>query len=1080
MSSRLHLFAGVAASAFVASMVATPVRAQGAHDFNIPAQDLGTALHAFARASGLQVIFDGDAVRGKRTAGYRQRAGADTALRSLLQGSGLNYRRDGNIYVISPARIGAAVAPPAAVAQQIAPVQDAEPIGSDIIVTAQKREESIQDVPIAVSAFSGEALDDLKIEGGSELLRAIPNVNFSKSNFSMYNFSIRGIGTKAISAASDPAVAVSFNNIPLIRNRLFEQEFFDIERVEVLRGPQGTLYGRNATAGVVNILPAMPEPGFSGEIKGEVGSYNTTRLSGMLNVPIGNTLGVRVAGAWTKRDGFDYNTFTQREVNGRDLWSTRAIVAWEPSPNFRANFIWQHFEEDDNRSRTGKNLCTRDPGPTQIGSTPVPFLYLQSKLGQGCLPGSLYEDAAYGAPNLLGSSQFFAASIQSPGRDPVTRQQVPGIFLNRDPYGNVTQSRNLREIETSYDPVFRAKNDLFQVNLEFDMGAISLYSQTTFAKDRYYSSQDYNRFVSLPIFPDSALLVDTLGRPLPNPGLTPGGIYNDPQLGPSSGWVSVDISQSKNEQWFQELRLQSDMDGPINFNVGGNYLKFNTQDDYYVLSNIFTYIAENFINRRGNVTIDCSQPESVPGECIYVDPNSIDQINGEGHNYFRSKNVVEIESFGAFGELYWDVTDALKVTVGGRYTKDTKTTTPIPTQLLLGAQNFGQISGSITGGYISRGFREFPDTVLESDAFTGRLVVDWKPVTSFTDDTMIYASASRGYKAGGTNPPRIDVDPRVIQYEPLPENFAPEYVTAFEIGTKNRFAGGRLSLNANAFLNLYQDYQVSQIVDRISLNENFNATTWGAELEAAWRPTERFRVDATLGFLRTRIGKGAQSIDVMNRTQGNEDWVLIRPSPAVPSNCIAPRDKVEMILRSPRTSAPDGGLSNFALGSLCAGSNRYGSWDPSRDGLPLYSFFGFTYDPLTDAPNGGRGFFAELEGNELPNAPQLTFNIGAQYTIPIEDGAWQLTVRGDYYRQSESFARVYNTEIDRLRAWDNVNLAINLVRPADQFSLQLYVKNVFDNAPITDFFLNSDDTGLSANVFTLDPRIIGLNVTLGF
>lgn len=641
MSSRLHLFAGVAASAFVASMVAMPASAQGAHDFNIPAQDLGTALHAFARASGLQVIFDGDAVRGKRTAGYRQRAGADTALRSLLQGSGLNYRRDGNIHVISPARIGAAVAPPAAVAQQIAPVQDAEPIGSDIIVTAQKREESIQDVPIAVSAFSGQALDDLKIEGGSELLRAVPNVTFSKSNFSMYNFSIRGIGTKAISAASDPAVAVSFNNIPLIRNRLFEQEFFDIERVEVLRGPQGTLYGRNATAGVVNILPAMPEPGFSGEIKGEVGSYNTTRLSGMLNVPIGNTLGVRVAGAWTKRDGFDYNTFTQRDVNGRDLWSTRAIVAWEPSPNFRANFIWQHFEEDDNRSRTGKNLCTRDDGPTQIGATPVQFQYHRAKLSQGCLPSSLYDDAAYGAPNLLGSSQIFAAAVGSIGFHPVTRQTVTALSLAIDPYGSVNQSRNLREIETSYDPVFRAKNDLFQMNLELEMGNVTLYSQTTYAKDSYYSSQDYNRFVSAAVFPNSQGLVDVFSNLRPDaPGLTPGGIFNDPQLGPSSRLVSVDISQSENEQWFQELRLSSDMDGPINFNAGGNYLKFNTQDDYYVLSNLFTYIAQTLYNRRSTGPIDCSQPETVSGECVYVDPNPIDQINGEGHNYFRSKTLL--------------------------------------------------------------------------------------------------------------------------------------------------------------------------------------------------------------------------------------------------------------------------------------------------------------------------------------------------------------------------------------------------------------------------------------------------------
>src|SRR3546814_1440824 len=83
----------------------------------------------------------------------------------------------------------------------------------------------------------------------------------------------------------------------------------------------------------------------------------------MINVPVTDTLAFRLSGALTSRDGFDYNTVTQRRVNDRDLWSTRAIVAWEPSDRFRANIIWQHFEEDDNRSRTGKQLCTRDPGP---------------------------------------------------------------------------------------------------------------------------------------------------------------------------------------------------------------------------------------------------------------------------------------------------------------------------------------------------------------------------------------------------------------------------------------------------------------------------------------------------------------------------------------------------------------------------------------------------------------------------------------------------------------------------------------------------------------------------------------------
>src|SRR3546814_20527510 len=89
-------------------------------------------------------------------------------------------------------------------------------------------------------------------------------------------------------------------------------------------------------------------------------------------LPISDTLAVRVAGAMTKREGFDYNTFTQQRINGRDLWSTRASVQWEPSDRFKVNAIWQHFEEDDNRSRTGKQLCTTDPGVAQGGDHAVP------------------------------------------------------------------------------------------------------------------------------------------------------------------------------------------------------------------------------------------------------------------------------------------------------------------------------------------------------------------------------------------------------------------------------------------------------------------------------------------------------------------------------------------------------------------------------------------------------------------------------------------------------------------------------------------------------------------------------------
>src|SRR5690606_25425914 len=139
----------------------------------------------------------------------------------------------------------------------------------------------------------------------------------------------------------------------------------------------------------------------------------------------------------------------QQRVNGRDLWSTRASLAWEPSDRFRANVIWQHFEEDDNRSRTGKQLCTNDPSRTQIGDTPVVATnpttqaFAQARFSQGCQPGSLYDDAAYGVPNGASFAFMFPAN-RGIGNLPGTGRR-PGAAVNQlrmvDPFEGVVQSR---------------------------------------------------------------------------------------------------------------------------------------------------------------------------------------------------------------------------------------------------------------------------------------------------------------------------------------------------------------------------------------------------------------------------------------------------------------------------------------------------------------------------------------------------------------------------------------------------------------------------------------------------------------
>src|SRR6185437_16001031 len=272
--------------------------------------------------------------------------------------------------------------------------------------------------------------------------------------------------TQAISVTTDPAVAVSFNDIPFLRNHFFEQEFFDVSQVEVVRGPQGTLYGRNATAGVVNVVSAKPVDHWEAMGSVDVGNYKNRRLEGMVNIPIsGDMLDLRVAGEWTKRNGYSYNAETGSPVDGRDLWSTRASLLFKPTEDLTATAIWEHFQENDDRLRSGKQLCARDEPPTSVDGPAGPQIpdYDPNSgnfggvwLQQGCHGASLYSPESYGTPNAASIPFIAALQLLSP-------YMIPGT----NPYAGVTQSSNLRTISSLIDPKYRAKNDTYELNVDY-------------------------------------------------------------------------------------------------------------------------------------------------------------------------------------------------------------------------------------------------------------------------------------------------------------------------------------------------------------------------------------------------------------------------------------------------------------------------------------------------------------------------------------------------------------------------------------------------------------------------------------
>jgi len=1042
-SFRAHLLSGAALAAAISC--AQPALAES-RQIDIAPQSLASALYELGSATGQQIIFTPALADAKLTRGASNAESVELALNQLLAGTGLTYQRTADAFMIVRAdgpQSGSAAGGGAEV--------------EALIVTAQKREEDIQDVPIAMSAFSQETLERTQIAGGPDLMTQVPNMTFTKTNFSGYSIQIRGIGTQAISATTDPAVAVAFNNTPFIRNRFFEQEFYDLQRVEVLRGPQGTLYGRNATAGVVNLLTARPKPVFEAKVSGDVANYNTTRLEGMINIPlVEDKVALRLAGAWTKREGYATNQMTGEQIDGRDLWSARATLGFEPNDAISAYLTYEHFEEDDDRIRSGKQLCKKDPHPLEIGGVPISqdptfyYSYIRLYVTQGCEATSLYSDEAFQTPN-AGALPYWGA---------LTFNALP-IDVYLDPYLHSTQSKNLRVIESSIEPHYRAKADLAHLQLNIDLSNdLTLTSETASSSDFSFGTQDYNRFTTVPhafkyINDDPSWYRADL--------LTENLEFCDPQLGCSDRLLLADLATTESRQYSQEFRISSDYDGPLNFSGGLNFLRHDALDKYYVFVNTLSLYAA----MHGGTPTGPYQPgisdntdclvNMIPGNpdevqeilsCTYIDPNPMGSLNDQGHNYFLSKNPYRLISYAAFGEIYYNITPDLKLTGGLRWTVDKKHAPEIPSWLL----------ASNTYGYPVR-------SVVDQEwrEPTGRVAIDWKPQLTFTDETLLYASYAHGYKAGGANPPR----PVIVTYANIgvteevqesiyahPKTFAPEFVDAFELGTKNTLFDGRVTANGSVFYYDYKGYQISEIVDRAAVNRNFDTEVWGAELELDWRPLENLKISFKGGYEHTRVADGMKAIDLMDRTAGDPDYMVLKPFPTVPSNCIVPVSWVTDVLL---------GNTNNAYQSACL------SYLGANGGAEAAG--------LGDVPNNGEGIFKDLGGNELPNAPDFTTTLTVDYTVPLPRD-WLVTLHADYYRQSEAWWRIINADpYDRLKPYQTVNFAAIFSNQDAGWQVMAYVKNVFDKTSITGAFLNSDDTGLTTNVFLNEPRLFGLRVT---
>ena len=251
-------------------------------------------------------------------------------------------------------------------------------------------------------------------------------------------------------------------------------------------------------------------------------------------------------------------------------------------------------------------------------------------------------------------------------------------------------------MKSALNPTYQAKNDTVELNADYAVTpSLTLTSQTGYNQDFLSSTEDYNRFNTSPgIFIDpfgntASAVFQSYWRPDPSAGI--GGVpansvlFCDPQLGCSDRLVAEDLSNEHAWQFSQEFRLALNFTGPLNFSLGGNYLHYETEENYYVFINALTAYAQRADHGGDGTTLDNSDcltaqsrytpngyqnPNPLGGggeplqDCVYIDTNPISSVNNHGHNYFLSQNPYTLNSYAAFGETYYNIANDLKLTGG--------------------------------------------------------------------------------------------------------------------------------------------------------------------------------------------------------------------------------------------------------------------------------------------------------------------------------------------------------------------------------------------------------------------------------
>ena len=883
----------------------------------------------------------------------------------------------------------------------------------EVVVTATKKEESVQDLALSIEAVNAESLDVNQVYDVSDLAEITPGLETAKTIGSGSGWTIRGMGSFGIGAGVIASVVTAVNGHSVNDSVVADTGFFDLERVEVLKGPQGTLYGRNAANGVVNLITARPTSDFGGSYNVEVGNFGAIRTQAVVNMPFSDSLRTRLAVLSNKRDGMVTNTVTGNEFDDRNDEAFRLSVDYDYSDRTQVQLTYSQQESDDTRFQEEATFCQQDA------------FY-------GCSP------FARGGMNIAADTRGHFA-----GAFGMLAHLWPGTVQNG--FAGQTAAEDFSVIALNREPKHYQKQSVANLQINHDLtDNLLLTAKVSYETRDFHQMGDQDQSYSTVPFAGTAV---SLGVPPISGYLCWGGERQFCETVDSER--IYDFSDVNMHGTQMEVNIISDYDGPFNYTVGLYNIE-NRNDNVYLAQTAGSQFMTSFAVHpysavvQGLTGIDWSGKAGVPFyqsmlTWLGLAPNALSCLGGgacdlaalgdfndvtAAHNampnmvipwelggIINDQNVLA-KSTALYGEMYFDLSDDTKLTVGARYQDDETTSWTY--------NDTGGISWMRAGGFLVDNRDTLPfvdkDTAAD-DQFSYKIALQH----NISDDVMVYGSYTTAAKAGGVNA------------GDNPTTYDPEEAAVLDFGLKSILMDGAMLLNMNVFNAQNDGFLVAAVVNTGTQNKNIDAEFTGFEGNMMVFLSETTKLEANWLFLDHEVVSDTMLIDYLNPT-------------------ITPL--------AYQGSAPG------AAGLTTVGAGASGLFFKSAG---YNCSVGFIY--VNGCP-GEEGIAQSVKGNNLPGSADKSYGISITQDFNNDNGV--TSARLSYRYRGAADLSIFNMERLRLDAQDTMDLLIRYTPNSDDWYAGLYLKNVRDQQHINALRESSNVGGGSLLGSFTDPRTYGI------